>query len=305
MAPRGISAYLQGIAALVCVPWFTFILVTLALALAPPAIAWRAFAWSFTLLFFGLAVLMLSVHYHSGNKMYKDLGLLVVLAACLATWAGSAIYDHAALQYWLNRGRVPVFNVTASNYSAVVMDASALHFDNYARVDTRRVLGYRNARTGSVHTYCVAPVLDIVAARARKAKFWAVGEDCCEPTWGFACGAAFDRNARSGVVLRNAPTSHSASFNYQRFLEAVRQASEMYQISIVDEPVFVQWALNASSNLADGLHISAILVAVLSVFYMMFSIFMAGCIHWKAGNEERSRSLSLPIMQRYQKMMAK
>mmetsp|Transcript_77654 Transcript_77654/g.251473 ORF Transcript_77654/g.251473 Transcript_77654/m.251473 type:complete len:468 (-) Transcript_77654:38-1441(-) len=338
--PLGMAQHFQSVGAMVLWPWLAFVAVIFALALLPPERAGRIGAWAITFAALGLSLLLVQVFFYSKAPIYKYLGLLGILAVCLAGFSGRMIYDRTTLQYWLDKERTSQSGVLPSQSTAAVMDAAAVTFVEGTKVDLRqdfrsmvpaaltqlcshcsttprhhgyhhyhhhprRVLGYRSAQEDPGVTYCVAPVMDMASAEANEARYWAVGTNCCEPAWGFTCGDALSPVARSGLVIRNIPGSEHASLRHRLFLQAATQAAAMYSLGMGDVPVFVHWSEDAEAELNRDLKLSALYCVILSLFHLMFSIFCGGYLHWQTRRkdwQQPAKQLTLPVMARYNQM---
>mmetsp|Transcript_95679 Transcript_95679/g.274758 ORF Transcript_95679/g.274758 Transcript_95679/m.274758 type:complete len:431 (-) Transcript_95679:55-1347(-) len=303
--PLGMAQHFQSVGAMVLWPWLAFVAVIFALAVLPPERAGRIGAWAITFAALGLSLLLVQVFFYSKAPIYKYLGLLGILAVCLAGFSGRMIYDRTTLQYWLDKERTSQSGVLPSQSTAAVMDAAAVTFVEGTKVDLRRVLGYRSAQEDPGVTYCVAPVMDMASAEANEARYWAVGTNCCEPAWGFTCGDALSPVARSGLVIRNIPGSEHASLRHRLFLQAATQAAAMYSLGMGDVPVFVHWSEDAEAELNRDLKLSALYCVILSLFHLMFSIFCGGYLHWQTRRkdwQQPAKQLTLPVMARYNQM---
>mmetsp|Transcript_84155 Transcript_84155/g.214224 ORF Transcript_84155/g.214224 Transcript_84155/m.214224 type:complete len:431 (+) Transcript_84155:133-1425(+) len=303
--PLGMAQHFQSVGAMVLWPWVAFVAVIFALALLPPERAGRIGAWVITFAALGLSMLLVQVFFYSKAPIYKYLGLLGILAVCLAGLSGRMIYDRTMLQYWLDKERTSQSGVLPSQSTTAVMDAAAVTFVEGTKVDLRRVLGYRSAQEDPGVTYCVAPVMDMASAEANEARYWAVGTNCCEPAWGFTCGDALSPVARSGLVIRNIPGSEHASLRHRLFLQAATQAAAMYSLGMGDVPVFVHWSEDAEAEINRDLKLSALYCVILSLFHLMFSIFFGGYLHWQTRRkdwQQPANQLTLPVMARYNQM---
>jgi len=287
------SAHVQSVAAMVVVPWLTFVGVCAATAFAPPGDASRAAVWVVSAACLAFSLLLLQVYVHSRALIYKYLGGLGVLAVALGFFCGTTIYESTVLQYWLNHSRATVSGVAPSQPAVGYANAAAITFTPGTRVDLARSFGYRAADEGGA-VYCVAPVLDAAAAELDEVRVWAVGMDCCAPTWGFRCGAALSPDARSGVVLRKLAGSRSASARYRYFQKASVQASALYHLRTAEEPVFVRWAEDAIAEVSRDLGVAVVWVVVLGLLHLMASLLLAGLLHWQSGRARHAWQRAAP-----------
>jgi len=182
-------------------------------------------------------------------------------------------------------------------------DAAAVTFLPGTRVDTRRILGFRSAEEDPGTTYCIAPVLDLVAAELSEVRYWAVGTDCCEPAWGFSCGASLSTTARSGVVIRDLQGSTRAALQYKLYKEAAEQAAAMYQLGTPGESIFVTWSEDAEGEVGFGFDLALLYCCILSAIHLMLSVVGAAFMH--SGVRPKAKPLQIPpLMARYQSLKA-
>jgi len=273
--------HLQTIAAMVMIPWLMFFTISMVVALAPATSLARGLAWSVALLCLGFSLLLLQVYLHSGAPIYKYVGSLGVVAVVLASVSGSTAYDKYTLRYWMGSSRARANNVEPSLPAMGYSNSAALTFTPDTGVDLVRSLGYKGIETGGT-VYCVAPILDAAAADVDEVRFWAIGQDCCMPTWGFRCGPVGNPAARSGVVLRKMG-SHSSREMYQIYSNAAHQAAALYHLRTSEDPVFVSWTLDPEADLGNLFSAAVLSVSIGSVLYMIVSLFIAGGLHWLAG----------------------
>jgi len=297
--------HLQSVGAMMAIPWGMFVVITSATALMPPGALARILAWSVAVVGMGFSALLLQVYFHSKAPIYKYLGILGAAAVLLGGMAGQTIYDRETLQFWMAHSRMSYSAVVPSQPAGGVSDAATLEFVPGTHVDLRRSLGFRNAREGGGTTYCLAPVMDTASAETNQVRFWAVGTDCCEPAWGFRCGAARNPGARSGVVVRNVAGSAHASLMYSMFRKGTQQAAAMYQLGTPDEnPIFVRWSEDAFAEVSQGLGMAVVWVVVLSLLYLTVSIFLAGWLHWRTGQKRQDWQRAQPTYGSFASRMA-
>lgn len=291
--PQDKQLHVQSVAVMVVLPHAMFCAVCLVTALAPPSSPARAAAWAVAAGCLAFALLLLQVYWYSKTPIYKFLGMLGVIAVCLGFWCGTTIYDRTTLQYWMNHSRVTFNDVLPSKPAMSYLNAAAITFAPGTRVDLGRPFGYRGAEAqGTV--YCVAPIMDDAAAAVNEVRFWAVGEDCCAPTWAFACGAAEQPGARSGMVIRKLTGSRSATTRFEQYKLAAKQAAAMYHMRTPEEPIFLRWTQDAASEVSQGFSLAVLWVVVLSLLYLMLSIFLAGFLHWRTGRVRQDWQRATP-----------
>merc|ERR1719198_573867 len=165
-------------------------------------------------------------------------------------------------------------NINATQPAASFPDAGAIIFSDSARVDLRRPFGMRPQ--GTSQTYCVAPILD--ETELSKVNFWAVGRDCCEPSWGFRCDASRNPSAKAGAVLTEGSSAFAGEL-YERYRLAARQAAATYNLYTPDRPVFVRWLVDTASVYNGLLRHSAVWLGISSLLYFMVCLLVALWLH--------------------------
>lgn len=272
-----------------------FVLTTFSVALVRPGAVPRFGAGLVPFICLVFSAIFLQVYMSSkGAPIYMYLGLLGALATTCGAAVGYNIYDRISVLYWLSASRASYTDVVPSNLGASYADAASLTFSQDARVDLRRVLGFRNW-DGDSSTYCVAPVLDrTLVAESGEVQYWAVGTDCCGPSWGFRCGAVLNPAARSGLVISRGAGSRRAAEKYHRFQLAAHQAGAMYGIRAADEPVFVRWSEDATAAIGARLDMAVLWATLTSLLYFMLSLLVAGCLHWRSGYRKQDWQQAQP-----------
>mmetsp|Transcript_6356 Transcript_6356/g.15703 ORF Transcript_6356/g.15703 Transcript_6356/m.15703 type:complete len:401 (-) Transcript_6356:53-1255(-) len=295
--PQDPQVHMQSVGAMVAVPWVMFVIAIFATALMPPTALARIAAWLAVVLGIGFSLLLIQVYVHARAPIYKYLGILGIAATSLGGMAGSTIFDRETLQYWMAQSRISYKAVVPSQPAGGISDAATLEFVPGTRVDLRRSFGFRDPREGGGTTYCLAPVMDIASTETNEVRFWAVGTDCCEPSWGFRCGAARSPSARSGLVVRDVTSSAHASIVHSMFREGVDQASAMYQLSTPEEdPIFVRWCEDATVEVSQKLGIAIVSAFVLCLLYLALSVFLAGWLHWRTGQKRQDWQQAQPTL---------
>lgn len=274
-----------------------FVVVILFTALMPPGVLSRLVAWSTAVMGMGFSALLIQVYIHSKTPIYKYLGVLGAAAVFLGGMAGWTIFDRETIQFWMAHNRMAYSDVVPSQPAGGVSDASTLEFVPGTRVDLRRSLGFRDPRQGGGTTYCLAPVMDTAGTESNEVRFWAVGIDCCEPSWGFRCGASRIPSARSGVVVRNVAGSAHSTLMYSMFRKGTKQAAAMYQLGTPEEdPILVQWSEDASGEVSQKLGIAVASALVLCLVYLTISVFLAGWLHWRTGQKRQDWQRTQPAV---------
>lgn len=265
---------------LVLCPWLTFFAVALALTFFPPGVGFRLLAWTVFVLGLGFSALMAGVYKHSKVEVYRPLALLILLAVMMGCVAGRMLYDSIMLPYYSNADLPVLRGVLPSAVDAAARDAGGVEFVEGTKIDFRYTLGYRSAEEYPGTVFCVAPVRDFSSLEAAEVLYWAVGADCCEPSWGFACGAALSSTARSGRVFRDIPGSSRNSLWYRLFQEAAKQAAAMYRLGSAEEPVLVQWTEDASASMpSESWQRGLAYLGLMCLLYLMITMLLAGYVH--------------------------
>ncbi|CAD7942820.1 unnamed protein product, partial [Amoebophrya sp. A25] len=116
------------------------------------------------------------------------------------TFLGVVLYSYYMVFYYGYRDLRVFTNVMGSQPVEQFVDAGMLGFAFSTSVDTSRAVGYKSFEEGG-RMYCVAPIVDKQQGLSSPVKFWAVGENCCQPRGKFECGDAQNPKAHTGVVL--------------------------------------------------------------------------------------------------------
>lgn len=284
--------HLKSMGFLIQVPWATFVVVILLTSLVP----WRMLAWFLTSLLFTAFLVLIQVFRQSKSVFYLQLSAFGMLAVTMGGFCGSVIYDANAVNYWMARDRHSYNNVGPSALALSYIDANAVSFTKGTRVDVRRSFGLQSPGIdGSI--LCVAPVMSRATASSREVHFWAVGMDCCEPLSGFRCGQSLRAGVRAGAVESpgGGVGSSYATHKYQLYNRAAQQAAAIYQLTTESRPVFVRWMEDPESSIMRSLDSALDWAALLSVFYGLLSLLLAGGVFWHAVHGVQVQAKPQPV----------
>jgi len=281
--------HLQTMVILAVVPWCGFVFVELLASLVP----WRLFVWTIAAVWFAGFFLLAQVGRQSKSVFYIQLSAFGMLAVVLGGWCGATIYDQSAVNYWMAKNRISHSNVDPAESAEGYIDSNAVNFTEGTRVDVRRTFGLQSPETGG-DIVCVAPVLTRALAERREVHFWAAGRDCCEPLSGFRCGQALRAGVRAGAVQSPGGGAGStlAAKHYAQYNRAAQQAATVYQLSTEARPVFVYWTSEPAAILSSSLDHAFAWAALLSIFYLLISLLIAGAVFWSAVHGFQGRSSS-------------
>lgn len=271
--------HMQSMVILAAVPWCGFVVTELIVSLVP----WRGLAWFIAALWFAAFLTLMQVFRQSKSTFYLQLSVFGMLSVFLGGWCGAAIYDQSAVNYWMARNRISHTNVDPSELAEGYIDANSISFTKGTRVDVRRSFGMQSVETHD-SIVCVAPVLNRALAERREVHYWAVGRDCCEPLSGFRCGHALRPGVRAGVVESPGAGvgSSFATFKYEQYNRAAQQAAAIYNLNTESRPVFLRWTEDPTTAIMKSLDQAFAWAALLSIFYLLISLILAGCVFWHA-----------------------
>lgn len=277
----------RSVAVLTVLPWLIFTMLMCLFALPPPDFVWTATAYTIAIMCASFAVLCLQVYWaFARGPIYFFIGLLCLFAVTLGCWVGHTVYSKDMAAYWLSKARPTRTDVNPTDSPLSYADASVLGFTVGARLDLLRILGYRPV--GGHQTFCVAPILN--EKELSKAKFFAVGINCCEPLWAFTCDDALDPHTRAGAVVSGAASAH-ASQRYEIFRQAAQQAGGLYNLTVPKKPVFVRWLRDPRSQQGEAVTDAVITVLLFCVLYLLASMFLAILSHWSTAIVASKRPL--------------
>eukprot|EP00747_Dinoflagellata_sp_TGD_P163722 gnl/TRDRNA2_/TRDRNA2_182717_c0_seq1.p1 gnl/TRDRNA2_/TRDRNA2_182717_c0~~gnl/TRDRNA2_/TRDRNA2_182717_c0_seq1.p1 ORF type:complete len:338 (-),score=45.27 gnl/TRDRNA2_/TRDRNA2_182717_c0_seq1:107-1120(-) len=227
--------HFSSILTLVVAPWIVFIVVTFCFTVFAFNLA--GVAWVVDVAGVLAAFMCLFLYYNTKvtGPMYMYLFWLILIAVIAGTMTGLWFDAQFMSQYWAYRKLVTYNNVIPTEPADTHQDAGLISFSESTRVDTRRSLG-RRAQDG--FTYCVAPILD--ESQATRVEYWAVGVNCCESLWNFMCDDSLNPAARAGLVMMQAKW-HPNGPDYHKFLDAVKQASAVYDLMPAEHPLLLRW----------------------------------------------------------------
>lgn len=239
----------MGLIWMTIAPWLLFLGIGVLLIYLYYSLPWITLL--IVLIVGALSCLMLLTGAMSNNLNRLFLGILFLIATVAGFFAGIENYNERLFHYWTaNEGR-QYTNVRSDSLAAAHADAGVLVFTDEAVVDTTKTIGYKS---GSV--YCVAPISRKDQTHASTIQYWAAGVDCCNGRGFFSCDNALDKAAKSGLVIREQPTSALFKSELDYYLHAVEMSSEIYGLTTAKEPFFVRWTTDvtakAESYLIDG-----------------------------------------------------
>jgi len=268
-------------AALVLIPLTLFMVNALVFGFPNRAgVGWTTFAYSISCISLAFCGVLIQVYLTSrDNKwIYLYLGFLGIGAVFMGYTAGNRLYERDMGEHWLQGSRVKYENVTATHMADALPDAGIIGFTAGARIDMRRVLGFRPA--GTQTTYCVAPVLDDTQASEQythlwgDVQFWAVGIDCCGSHWGFWCDdAQVPGTAHNAVVISGVYSSYAME-RYKVFQKAAHNAAAFYHLTTPETPVFVRWVQQTEAA-QHGFRDAMLRFFLMSVLYAIVSVLLA------------------------------
>lgn len=280
---HGLKFHGRGVVFLVAIPWVMFVVVVNTFAFMSN---FRILPYFIFLLCLAVSCILIYVHFSQKMRdpYYLFLGGACFFAVVAGGLEGLQVFDYSMSQYYLTRERAVHFNVAPTQLAGSMPDAGVIHFSDAARLDLRRVLGFRPQDGTSLTTYCVAPILD--DTQLSQVEFWAVGFDCCEPLSMFRCGDSLKFSARTGMVVSRA-ASEPIAYQYWRFQQAAQQAAAIYHIRTPREPVFVEWVASASVTQDYKLRMAIINVVLMCALHFMLSIIIAAILHWSASKGQQ------------------
>lgn len=237
--------HLSHIGVLTLFPWLMLTVVMIPFALFYQhhyVLAWILFTIA---LLISLLWMYLSSNPGGRPNFLKFLGLMCLLATGLGCGLGFYDYYKYTYPYQVYENARWYTDVRPSENPAAKQDAGTITFSSSAFVDYTKGLGYQDSETRT----CVAPIIGI--ASDSFVGYWAVGEGtCCRRRGRFLCGDVLNTEAKSGLVLRKAGLHDPGLEQYKK---AADQAGTVYGYTVPDEPIFVHWTADPSTE-RDQLH---------------------------------------------------
>lgn len=151
-------------------------------------------------------------------------------------------------------------NVLAQSPGGGYADAGDIVFASTAHVNAGMSTGYKS---GDI--YCAAPIMDTVNQTLQVA-FWAVGINCCRSRSDFTCGS--ESRSDSIYGLRVPPDGLIAQYQSD-FMQAVKQAAEVYDLIVDDEPVLLNLVSDAGKERLNMLESAGLILLVGSCAFVM------------------------------------
>uniref|UniRef100_A0A0G4GA66 Uncharacterized protein n=1 Tax=Chromera velia CCMP2878 TaxID=1169474 RepID=A0A0G4GA66_9ALVE len=180
----------------------------------------------------------------AAGRVHFYMALFIFLACVVGYIVGEHIYTEYMEVYHGYVENQVYNNVVATDAAQYFSDAGKIHFNEAARVDTDKSVGFKQGGT----MYCVAPVVQTGSTETNKVEFWAVGLNCCDKKGVFDCDDSHNAKAKGAVVVMG-----------DEFLEkAVKKAEVAFSLVSSSEPVYVRWVnspddvVNAQYNQAVG-----------------------------------------------------
>lgn len=187
-------------------------------------------------------------------------GILVLIAVSFAVCSGYYNYEMHMRPFFSASENRAYQNVLPQEPAASHADAGAIEFAEEARIDTFKVVGYKQ---GSV--YCVAPIMD--QSMTSRVEYWAVGVDCCGARGNFQCWDATESTARGGIVLATPD---------DMYMKAVNQAEAAYDLVSSDDPLFIQWVVNPQKVQEEMYTTGLYLTGALCVLHFIINAVLTG-----------------------------
>eukprot|EP00747_Dinoflagellata_sp_TGD_P186553 gnl/TRDRNA2_/TRDRNA2_43627_c0_seq1.p1 gnl/TRDRNA2_/TRDRNA2_43627_c0~~gnl/TRDRNA2_/TRDRNA2_43627_c0_seq1.p1 ORF type:complete len:213 (+),score=50.47 gnl/TRDRNA2_/TRDRNA2_43627_c0_seq1:3-641(+) len=198
-----------------------------------------------------------------------------LLASIIGTVIGLYVFDTYAIfpAFYTNARKYT--NVVPSEPAAAVADAGKLIFSSSSKVLTGKAMSYVGENGVQ---YCVAPISDGTASfgcNGVRVQYWAAGMDCCEKG-SFTCDAAESSDAFGGIAVFDNFGYFKAS-RHDFYEKARKKAEAEYQMSSIEEPMFVRWVKEADLDfLEDSYRQTAITFSVVGfVIYLLLSMGLA------------------------------
>jgi len=195
------------------------------------------------------------------------------IAVVLGSLLGLYVYDTAAIYPMFYRHARKYSNVVSSEPSAAVADAGKLTFNEQARVDVNKSVGYI-AEDGVV--YCVAPVLD--PTKQPRIEYWAAGIDCCASTGDFRCDALSNPRAQGGVVVFD-NNGWFTPARYPFYQKARAKAEAQFLLQSVGDPLFIRWVEKDNLNYLSDYYSNRAMwyvIVMLLVFLILSALLSLG-----------------------------
>lgn len=220
---------------------------------------WMAFVpW---VVFAGIGVMFIMLYYHFGYIMWfggivyamiclmmiasgrvsggasglkqSVMGSFFLVTLMVAFTCGMMNYKEYMFHYWAAHEGRQYTNVAPDSLAAAHEDGGMIVFSDDATVDITKPIGFK---AGGI--YCVAPILR--AESNADIQYWAAGTDCCRGRDFFTCDDVLQKDARSGVVIRNEMSPLAAS-NLKYYKHAAQTAVETYGLTQAKDAIFVHW----------------------------------------------------------------
>lgn len=246
--------------------------------------------WCCVCMFLGIACLfaVLGITNRRNGQKFAILGALCAFATFVGCMAGLWEYHKVSAQYWLTDENRVYTNVLPGEPAVGHSDAGTLIFSVDSRVDLGKVVGYKSSGT----VYCVAPITRQADTLDARIEYFAAGTDCCHARTGFTCGNAWNKNARSGLMLPESQPSKSLLFpgHREQYLRAAREAASIYGMVLSDEPLFLTWATDILQAHEDMLHDMLVFVFASSGLYLLFACVCGAIAHFVTRYQIRAAS---------------
>lgn len=213
---------------------------------------------------------------HKNNvkgPIYLYLSVLCFIATFCGIWSGLSIHARFYSPYFQYKNRPTYTDVLPTDPAAARADGSVIGFSSNAVVDTVRI---GNMLDTDGNRYCVAPIFD--ESQQAVAEFWAVGVNCCAGHVSFHCDDAQNLQAKSGAVVFD-PESDFALPLFDKFHDAVKQASARYGIKIPKKPVLVRWFLDPQTVTKNLWWDGTLHLTLGILFYSFISLLIATGLH--------------------------
>lgn len=174
---------------------------------------------------------------------YAPVGVACLPALVIGSVLGLFLYDTYAIFPNFYAHTRKYTNVVPSEPSAAVADAGKIVFTSESFLDTAHAVSFVG-ETGI--EYCVAPVND--NNNLTRIEFWAAGLDCCGPQGEFACDAAADGGAHSGIVVFD-NNGYFQEARHDYYDRARMKAESTFNLQSVERPLFVRWVREANLDM--------------------------------------------------------
>lgn len=242
----GIGKFILGWLFMSLLPWLLFmgigvLFIMLYYYFAP--IMW------FGIIVAGMVCLMTIVGGRSGEDSHHGLwwsvmGAFILVTLMAATVCGLMNFHQYMFHYWSALEGRQYTNVAPDALAAAHEDAGMIVFSDDATVDITKPIGFK---AGEI--FCVAPILRADAVGS-DIQYWAAGTNCCRGRDFFTCNDVLNKDARSGVVIRDEMSPIEES-NLKYYKHAAQTAVETYGLTQVKEPIFVHWVKDIEQYTAE------------------------------------------------------